>query len=102
MWTVRGQYPSGDVVETFATEEAAREAQRRHLEKRVPVATLGPTQPEVMVPTRCSFCGKDRGQVGGMVAGPSGAGVAICDQCVALCSQILASAPGGSLQARRR
>ena len=40
--------------------------------------------------TRCSFCGKDQSQVRKLVAGP---GVYICDECVALCSQLIASKP---------
>ncbi|TMD15727.1 MAG: hypothetical protein E6J00_02215 [Chloroflexi bacterium] len=35
---------------------------------------------------RCSFCGKRRDQVKTLVAGP---GVFICDQCVALCTEII-------------
>jgi hypothetical protein len=35
----------------------------------------------------CSFCGKRQDQVGELIAGP---GVWICDQCVALCVEILA------------
>ena len=35
----------------------------------------------------CSFCGKRQDQVRKLVAGP---GVCICDQCVALCVEILA------------
>jgi ClpX C4-type zinc finger protein len=40
--------------------------------------------PSVM---RCSFCGKPSDRVKKLVAGP---GVYICDECVALCSQIVA------------
>jgi ATP-dependent protease Clp ATPase subunit len=36
---------------------------------------------------RCSFCGKQREQVQGMVAGK---GVHICDECTALCGDIFA------------
>ncbi len=35
----------------------------------------------------CSFCGKRRDQVRKLIAGP---GVRICDECVALCVEILA------------
>jgi hypothetical protein len=38
---------------------------------------------------RCSFCGKRGSEVARMVAGPTPA-VAICSECVALCSQIIA------------
>jgi len=101
MWSVRGQYPSGDVVQTFATEAAAEAVRQRHLAKGVPVATLGPLDPGMrgMVPARCSFCGKERSRVSGLVAGPSGAGVAICDQCVALCADLLGESAGSGSQA---
>lgn len=35
----------------------------------------------------CSFCGKPQEQVSRLIAGPNG--VYICDQCVALCNEIL-------------
>jgi hypothetical protein len=38
----------------------------------------------------CSFCLKEYTDVGTLVAGP---GVYICDECVALCSQLIASKP---------
>jgi len=41
------------------------------------------------VERQCSFCGKREDQVR-LVAGP---GVFICDQCVALCSEILQEDP---------
>ena len=41
------------------------------------------TKSEVQV---CSFCGKARGEVEKLIAGPN---VRICDQCVALCSSLL-------------
>jgi hypothetical protein len=37
---------------------------------------------------RCSFCGKRKGQCDMLIAGP---GVYICNQCVALCDDILLS-----------
>jgi hypothetical protein len=37
---------------------------------------------------RCSFCGKRKGQCHKLIAGP---GVYICNECVALCDDILAS-----------
>ncbi|HVC83925.1 MAG TPA: ClpX C4-type zinc finger protein [Solirubrobacteraceae bacterium] len=37
---------------------------------------------------RCSFCGKRRDQVTDMAAGPTWH-VAICDECVELCTEIL-------------
>lgn len=38
---------------------------------------------------RCSFCGKPKDDVQRLIAGPQG--VFICDQCVRLCTQILAA-----------
>ena len=38
---------------------------------------------------KCSFCGKSQKQVKQLIAGP---GVYICDECVALCVEILAEA----------
>jgi ATP-dependent Clp protease ATP-binding subunit ClpX len=40
---------------------------------------------------RCSFCGRAKEQVKQLIGGPRG--VAICDQCVELCSEILKDAP---------
>ena len=37
-------------------------------------------------PVKCSFCGKAQEQVKRLVAGP---GVYICDECVALCNDII-------------
>jgi hypothetical protein len=91
MWVVRADYPSGPVVEECATEAEAYAAQQRHLANNVSVAVLPP--PGLAAPTRCSFCGKDRDAVRHLIAGPTGRGVAICDQCVALCNEILAGRP---------
>jgi hypothetical protein len=38
--------------------------------------------------SRCSFCGKGQDQVWKLVAGP---GVFICDECVELCTEVLAN-----------
>jgi len=38
---------------------------------------------------RCSFCGKPRSEVESIVAGPTPA-VAICNECVALCAEMIA------------
>ena len=38
-------------------------------------------------PIRCSFCGKEQGQVRRLVKGPTN--IFICDECVAACSEIL-------------
>jgi len=38
---------------------------------------------------RCSFCGKARGEVASIVAGPTPA-IAICNECVDLCAEIIA------------
>ncbi len=39
---------------------------------------------------RCSFCGKTKDQVRRLVAGP---GVFICDECVALCNEVINETP---------
>jgi hypothetical protein len=36
----------------------------------------------------CSFCGKPRDEVSGIVAGPTPS-IAICNECVSLCAEIL-------------
>jgi hypothetical protein len=41
--------------------------------------------------SRCSFCGKGQDQVRKLVAGP---GVFICNECVELCTEVLASEEG--------
>lgn len=41
---------------------------------------------------RCSFCGKDRTEIGRMIAGPNR--VYICNECVALCNAIIEQAQG--------
>jgi ClpX C4-type zinc finger len=46
---------------------------------------------------RCSFCGKSKDRVEKLIAGP---GVFICDQCVAICSDIVAKGPPGERRGR--
>ncbi len=43
---------------------------------------------------RCVFCGKTADQVGGMIQSPDG--VCICDECISVCSDVLAQ--GGYMQ----
>jgi len=38
---------------------------------------------------RCSFCGRPQEQVRKMIAGPSGSGVFICDECIDICADIV-------------
>ena len=52
-----------------------------------------PPGPVWLESIRCSFCGKSGTEVGRIVAGPTPA-VAICNECVALCSQIMAEEDG--------
>ena len=40
----------------------------------------------------CSFCGKGQAQVQRLIAGPGP--VFICDECVGLCTEIIADNPG--------
>ncbi|MDE3087338.1 MAG: ClpX C4-type zinc finger protein [Acidobacteriota bacterium] len=49
------------------------------------------------VPASCSFCLKASAEVGTLVAGP---GVYICDGCVALCSQLIATKPTSQAKAK--
>lgn len=50
-------------------------------------------------PIRCSFCGKEQGQVRRLVKGPTN--IFICDECVAACSEILEGVAGFGLYGRR-
>ena len=43
---------------------------------------------------RCSFCGKRREQVKHLIAGPTPT-VLICNECIALCNEILAEMESG-------
>lgn len=38
---------------------------------------------------RCSFCGRTQEQVRKLIAGPSGSGAFICDECVDICTEII-------------
>ncbi|HWF34807.1 MAG TPA: ClpX C4-type zinc finger protein [Solirubrobacteraceae bacterium] len=42
---------------------------------------------------RCSFCGKSYSEVETMICGPTPA-VAICDECVEMCTDIIAEGAG--------
>ena len=53
---------------------------------------LKPAQVKDLV---CSFCGKHRDEVAQMIAGPE-ASVAICDECVRLCCEIVDAAGSAS------
>ncbi|WP_406674981.1 ClpX C4-type zinc finger protein [Nonomuraea sp. N2-4H] len=57
-----------------------------------------PAGPADGMPTRCSFCGEPYAEAVRVVAGP---GVYICDVCVDLAAQIIASSPPGSGDAPR-
>jgi hypothetical protein len=76
VWSVTVHHPGGNPDERFA-------ARQRYLGQETPV-TIDPTGAGLPRPRRCFFCGKKRGQVKRLCAGPAGAGVAICDECVAL------------------
>ena len=39
---------------------------------------------------RCSFCGKHQDKVKRLIAGP---GVYICDECIALCQELISGEP---------
>jgi hypothetical protein len=67
-------------------------------EGRTARTALGPISavPEAEHRIRCSFCGKNRGQVGSLAvmptvtAGKGNASAAICSECLDLCDEILA------------
>ena len=40
-------------------------------------------------PPACSFCSKAQARVQNLIAGPAGADVYICDECVRLCSDMI-------------
>jgi ATP-dependent protease Clp ATPase subunit len=48
---------------------------------------------------RCSFCGKSQDKVRRFIAGP---GVFICDECVALCNEIMNETPPPAAPVTRR
>jgi hypothetical protein len=56
-----------------------------------------PATAEERATTACSFCMKPYTDVGTLVAGP---GVFICNECVALCTQIIESKPAGAPRPR--
>jgi ATP-dependent Clp protease ATP-binding subunit ClpX len=66
-----------------APKRTSEEAKaRRKLER-----TMGRTLPKTM---HCSFCGKSQDQVEKLIAGPY---IFICNECVALCADIVAGNP---------
>jgi hypothetical protein len=87
MWVVIAHQPTGNVAERFDDETAARRRVDKLLASDTPV-TLDPVGDGLPLPRWCVFCGKPRDRVERLVAGPSGAGVAICGECVALCTQM--------------
>jgi hypothetical protein len=88
-WEVRVQRSTGEVVERFDTEDEARAAVAGHQAEGMPIALKGPAPPGATIPDYCSFCGKPRSKVERLIAGPTGADVAICSDCVALCARII-------------
>lgn len=57
------------------------------------------TAAERRVTASCSFCLKPNTEVARLVAGP---GVYICNECVALCVQVIEGQPGPGASARAR
>src|SRR5882672_11414538 len=53
---------------------------------RPPSGSTGQKDPKPQEVLYCSFCGKNQHEVSKLVAGPA---VFICDECVALCSDII-------------
>jgi len=48
-----------------------------------------PREPPLLGDIRCSFCGKPGDKVASIVCGPT-TDIAICDECVELCREIIA------------
>jgi hypothetical protein len=92
MWTVTAHQPTGNAAERFDTEDAARRRANELLAAGRPV-TIDPVGDGLPLPRWCVFCGKPQATVARLVAGPAGAGVAICDACVALCAEIFRDDP---------
>jgi hypothetical protein len=54
-----------------------------------PIATIRRVSREDQA-AQCSFCGKRRYKVAGMAAAAPGDSLAVCDECLELCDEILA------------
>ena len=63
--------------------------------RSMPDAGADPPNPaaEALGAIRCSFCGKRGSEVGRIIAGPTPA-VAICNECVELCAEMIAEDGG--------
>jgi hypothetical protein len=61
---------------------------------------MSPRRPITAEPLLCSFCNKSENDVQKMVAGPNG--VAICDECIDVCNDIVADTPEAALPQRER
>jgi hypothetical protein len=90
MWRLTTHTPDGPVVEEFEGRPAATAALERVLDQGFPV-TLDPSGWGLPLASRCSFCEKPRLSVERLRAGPAGAGVAICDECIVEVSESLAA-----------
>lgn len=60
----------------------------------------GREPPSLADPFRCSFCGKSQHEVKRLIAGPTG--TFICNECTALCAEIVAEEEGASLAPKER
>ena len=89
---------SESALRAFVRDQTQDQAQQRFMDQGSPVAvdatpvdaTPGASAarpPGRPSPYKCSFCGKSQQQVRRLIAGPHQ--VYICNECVALCSQII-------------
>ena len=100
-------------LRAFVRELTTDHAQQQYLAGGGPVTAVAPAtpQPDAKAQSsgksggkgfkyKCSFCGKPNEQVRRLIAGPGG--VYICDQCIALCNDIIskeaAKAAAGAAQ----
>lgn len=84
-WPTRFRLPRnrGDFQPDLRAAVDEMRARADALSKPVSGVTISSTPLKL----RCSFCGKPHSQVKKLVAGPHG--VAICDECIVLCVDIL-------------
>ena len=79
-------------LRAFVRDQTQDQVQQRQLDATAPVSSMNPAaEPERAKRSakyKCSFCGKPQNQVRRLIAGPSY--VYICNECIALCNDILA------------
>ncbi len=79
-------------LRSFVRDQTQDQVQQRQLDAAGPVSSMNPAvepkQAKRSAKYKCSFCGKPQNQVRRLIAGPNY--VYICNECIALCNDILA------------